>query len=244
MTTLFISDLHLQPERPDVIQAFNQFLTKIAPQASNLYILGDFFEFWIGDDFVNPLSEGIAQALNALSSSGVKIYFMAGNRDFLIGQDYLKKAGAELLEDPTVINLYGTKTLLLHGDTLCTEDKAYQAFRAQVRNPMFQQQFLAKTVEERIAYAKQARSESAQHTQSASEYIMDVTPEEVTRQLEAHAVLQLIHGHTHRSKIHQHPTQNGEATRIVLGDWNTQTSYLRVDATGYELINKPLADGF
>src|SRR5512142_1190567 len=158
MTTLFISDLHLDESRPEIIRAFEQLMRDIAPGTEALYILGDLFESWIGDDDDNALAERVAKALSALRSRrGTAIYFMCGNRDFLIGPGYARRAGMILLDDPTVIDLAGERTLLMHGDTLCTDDRDYQRFRSLVRDPAWQAQFLAKTLEERRAFAAQAR---------------------------------------------------------------------------------------
>src|SRR5688572_28425428 len=155
MTTLFISDLHLDPARPAITELFLGFLRGEARDAEALYILGDLFEAWIGDDTPSPAADAVAAELHALAGSGVPVYFMHGNRDFLLGADYARRAGFRLLPDPCLIDLYGCPTLLLHDDLLCTDDTAYQAFRAQTRDPAFQQQFLAQPLAARIAYAQQ-----------------------------------------------------------------------------------------
>jgi UDP-2,3-diacylglucosamine hydrolase len=208
VTTLFISDLHLEESRPDITEAFLGFLDGTASGVDQLYILGDFFEAWIGDDERTPLQEQIAAALRKLRGSGTEIFLMHGNRDFLIGQDFCDRAGATLLDDPTVINLHGTPTLLMHGDSLCTADVEYQKFRANMRNPQWQQMILQRPLEDRQQMARQLREISMAKNQGKEEFIMDVTPEEVVKDMEAHGVQRLIHGHTHRPAVHE-LTANG-----------------------------------
>ena len=226
MTTLFISDLHLEESRPDITEAFLGFLDGKASGVDQLYILGDFFEAWIGDDERTPLQEQIATALRKLRDSGTRIFLMHGNRDFLIGQDFCDRAGATLLDDPTVINLYGTPTLLMHGDSLCTADVEYQKFRANMRNPQMQKMMLARPLEDRQQMARQLRQMSMAKNQGKAEDIMDVTPEEVVRELEHHGVQLMIHGHTHRPAIHDLEANGEPARRIVLGDWDTHVWWL------------------
>lgn len=235
MSTLFISDLHLSGERPHITELFVNFLQGEVAQAEALYILGDLFEAWLGDDFVPPELTAVIDALAALSRQGVPLFVMVGNRDFLMGPGFETLTGCRLLPDPTVIDLYGTPTLLMHGDTLCTDDTDYLHFRALVRNPAWQAEFLAKPVAERIAFAKQARAESRVHTQMTAEEIMDVNAEAVAQALRQHGVSRLIHGHTHRPAIHQLEVDAQPATRIVLGDWYEHSSVLRCDAEGCEL---------
>lgn len=228
MTTLFISDLHLEESRPDITGAFLSFLADKAPGVERLYILGDFFEAWIGDDERTPLQEQVATALRQVQSAGTDIYLMHGNRDFLIGDDFCERAGATLLEDPTVVDLYGTPTLLMHGDSLCTADVEYQKFRANMRNPQTVKMLLARPLKDRQQMARQLREISMAKNQGKAETIMDVTPEEVARELEAHGVQRMIHGHTHRPAVH-HLEANGEAAqRIVLGDWDHNAWWLEV----------------
>ena len=235
MFTYFISDLHLSGERPDIIKLFRDFLHDQATQAEALYILGDLFEVWIGDDAVPSDMEPVIADLSALTASGVPVFVMAGNRDFLMGKKFEKSSGCTLLNDPTTINLYGTSTLLMHGDTLCTDDVDYQQFRSQVRDPAWQSGFLAKPVEERLAISKHARQESIKRTSEKSEVIMDVNPQAVEKMFRQHRILQIIHGHTHRPAVHELVIDNKTVKRIVLGDWYSQTSLLKVDADGYEL---------
>lgn len=227
MTTLFISDLHLDETRPGIIDVFCKFLRgEDAQNADALYILGDLFESWIGDDDDAPLALTVAEELRALSRQDVPIYFMHGNRDFLLGNTYAERAGMHLLPDPTVINLDGQPTLLMHGDTLCTDDVEYQRFRAMVRDPAWQRKFLAQSLAKRKAFARQARGESRKHTATAKPEIMDVNQAAVEAAMRKHRVRRLIHGHTHRPATHQFDLDGSPAERIVLGDWYEQSSVL------------------
>tara|TARA_B100000965_G_scaffold383457_1_gene382706 strand:- start:7 stop:732 length:726 start_codon:yes stop_codon:yes gene_type:complete len=226
VTTLFISDLHLEESRPDITGAFLGFLKTHAMGVERLYILGDFFEAWIGDDERTPLQEQVAAALREVRDSGTEIFLMHGNRDFLIGNDYCERAGATLLDDPTVIDLYGTPALLMHGDSLCTADVEYQKFRANMRNPQMQKMMLARPLEDRQQMARQLRQMSMAKNQGKAEDIMDVTPEEVVKELEHHGVQLMIHGHTHRPAIHDLEANGEPARRIVLGDWDTHVWWL------------------
>lgn len=241
MTTRFISDLHLEESRPDITDAFLAFLNDKAMGIEALYILGDFFEAWIGDDERTPLQNRIAEALREVSNSGTALYLMHGNRDFLIGEDFCNRCGATLLPDPVVVNLYGTPTLLMHGDSLCTADQEYQKFRANMRNQQWQQMFLQRSLADRQMVARQLREISMAKNQGKAETIMDVTPEEVVREMESHGVQRLIHGHTHRPAIHELTANGRPARRIVLGDWDTHVWWL--DVTGDQqpvLHKKPL----
>lgn len=213
---LFISDLHLQPDRPDLLQAFEDFLAREARKAEALYILGDFFEVWVGDDDDAPFIERVLNPLRALAAAGVRCFFMPGNRDFLAGSGFAERSGCQLLTDPTVVELDGRKALLMHGDSLCTGDSEYMAFRQMSRHPQWQSELLARPLEERRAIARQLRSQSKSMNAMKAEDIMDVTPAEVERAMAAHGVDLLIHGHTHRPAVHA--TAHGQ--RIVLGDWD------------------------
>ena len=226
MPTLFISDLHLDDARPQITDLFIRFLANEARGADALYILGDLFESWIGDDDDASLANRVAEGLRALRDSGVPIHFMHGNRDFLLGLDYAKRAGMTLLTDPTLVDLHGEHTLLMHGDTLCTDDTEYQKFRTLVRNPVWQSQFLAKPLPERRAFAAQARGESRKHTAMKAAEIMDVNQTAVESALRIHGVRRLIHGHTHRPATHRFELDGEAAERIVLGDWYEQSSVL------------------
>tara|TARA_Y100001001_G_scaffold155859_1_gene172090 strand:+ start:383 stop:1108 length:726 start_codon:yes stop_codon:yes gene_type:complete len=241
VTTLFISDLHLEESRPDITEAFLGFLDGTASGVDQLYILGDFFEAWIGDDERTPLQEQIAAALRKLRDSGTDIFLMHGNRDFLIGEDFCERAGATLLDDPTVIDLHGTPTLLMHGDSLCTADVEYQKFRANMRNPQWQQMILQRPLEDRQQMARQLREISMAKNQGKEEFIMDVTPEEVIKDMEAHGVQHMIHGHTHRPAVHELIANGLPAKRIVLGDWDKNVWWLEAEpGKEPELKKQPL----
>lgn len=241
MATLFVSDLHLDDARPEATRLFGDFLAGEARSAEALYILGDLFEAWVGDDDPSEAGAFVAEHVRALSDRGVPVSFMHGNRDFLLGDAYAARAGMRLLRDPTRIELLGEPVLLMHGDLLCTGDTEYQKFRAQTRDVDWQRAFLAQPLEARLAFARQARGESARHQGALREAgrmetITDVAPAAVEEAFAAHGVDTLIHGHTHRPAIHR-----GDArTRIVLGDWYAQGSVLRVDAQGPRLSALPL----
>ena len=239
MTTLFISDLHLDPARADITTQFLGFLRKEAHAADALYILGDLFEAWVGDDDPEPEKRRAVAALRALSDDGVPVFFMHGNRDFLIGERFASECGCTLLPDPYRLSLYDSEVLLMHGDTLCTDDVEYQAFRQMTRDPTWQQQFLSMPLEQRLAMAQEARAESLAHTKGKPESIMDVNEETVTRVMREHNVSLLLHGHTHRPNVHQLQIDNRPAQRIVLGDWYTQGSVLYWDENGFRLESLP-----
>lgn len=237
MHTLFISDLHLHESRPQVTRAFFQFLYTQAIHAEALYILGDFFDAWIGDDDDSELVQDVASGLHKLNELGVAIYFMHGNRDFLLGEAYAKKAGMELIPDGIIIDLYGMPTLLMHGDSLCTGDIEYQQFRTMVRSPQWQQQILAQPLAARRALAAQMREKSQSMNSLKAEDILDVSPAEVIAQMDAAGVTRLIHGHTHRPARHQLVIAGKPAERIVLGDWHDSGWCIKADQTGIELID-------
>lgn len=241
MTTLFISDLHLTAARPAINDLLFDFLVREARGAEALYILGDFFEYWIGDDAVEqPEYRPIVEALRRLADSGTAVYFMHGNRDFLVGAGFARASGCRLLGDPTRIDLYGTPTLLMHGDTLCLDDVDYLAFRKMVRDERWQREFLAKPLVERERIARGAREESQRSTARKAPEIMDVTPAAVVDAMRSHGVRQLIHGHTHRPAEHVLDLDGAPARRIVLGDWYEQGSVLRANAAGCKLERIPL----
>lgn len=236
MTTLFISDIHLGSEHPEISERFTSALAAIEPgEVDALYILGDLFEAWIGDDGAQPEHHDAIAALQALSARGLPLYVMHGNRDFLLGTQFAAMTGCQLLADPVVIDLYGHPTLLSHGDILCTDDNDYQGFRQMVRAPAWQQQFLAASVEQRLAIARQYRGESQSRSQQKSMAIMDVNQEAVENLMREHGVDRLIHGHTHRPAVHRFELDGRPAERIVLGDWYTQNSLLVCDESGCEL---------
>ena len=237
--TLFISDLHLRAEHAQITQSFMGFLQHTAPQAEALYILGDFFEAWAGDDDMSdPYHQQIVSALRKLSDGGTRLYLMHGNRDFLMAQELERTCGATLLADPTTVDLYGKRYLLSHGDALCTDDKPYQAFRAQVRNSLWQQQFLAQPLPVRKAMAAQAREQSKGANQTKDYGIMDVNGEAVAQLLRTHGYPTLIHGHTHRMAHHVLHVDAHTCERWVLGDWETLPgNALRCDADGCRMIH-------
>jgi len=244
--TLLISDLHLEPERPDITATFFEFLQSTARQAEALFILGDLFEVWIGDDYSYPLGDEVARQLSDLSRRGVAIYLMHGNRDFLIGQDYSQRCNAQLIEEPYVTELGGEKTVLLHGDVLCTQDTEYMQFRSLVRTPQWQQNFLAQSIEQRLQIAQQARQQSHQATANKGMEIMDVTTAEVQLLLGRLQVSTMIHGHTHRPANHWVPSSDGgtdrrAARRIVLGDWDKHLWYIEATTTDIRLEKSALA---
>ena len=236
MVTLFISDLHLEPTRPAITALFLDFLERRAQQAQALYILGDLFEAWIGDDDDAELGRTVTAALRALTDAGVPAYFLHGNRDFLLGERFAAVSGVQLLPESAVIELAGEPTLLLHGDTLCIDDEEYQAFRAQVRHPAWQAQILALPLAQRRVLAGQLRETSRQAGQQKAADITDVSLAEVERVMRAQGVQRLIHGHTHRPAIHDWRLEGQPARRAVLGDWREQQgSVLRCDASGWRL---------
>ncbi|MFJ2983315.1 MULTISPECIES: UDP-2,3-diacylglucosamine diphosphatase [unclassified Pseudomonas] len=232
---LLISDLHLQEERPDITRAFLDLLDGRARHAKALYILGDFFEAWIGDDAMTPFQQSICQALRQLSDSGTAIYLMHGNRDFLIGEAFCKAAGCTLLADPSVITLGGEQVLLMHGDTLCTRDVAYMKMRRYLRNRLSLWILRHLPLPTRQKLARKLRSESRAQTRMKATEIVDVTPEEVPKVMAAHGVKTLVHGHTHRPAIHKLVVNGEPARRIVLGDWDRRGWTLQVDTQGFQL---------
>ncbi|WP_266158057.1 UDP-2,3-diacylglucosamine diphosphatase [Dyella silvatica] len=240
MTTLFIADLHLDASRPHITGLFERYLaSEEARNADALYILGDLVEAWIGDDDDAELPRRIALATRALSDSGVPVYFMVGNRDFLLGEDFASRAGLTLLEDGVVHDIYGRPTLLMHGDLLCTDDIAYQTVRKQVRTPQWKAQILSMSLEARRAFAAKAREDSRAHTGSTMETIMDVNQNAVAETMRAANITRLIHGHTHRPASHRFALDGHAAERIVLGDWYEQGSVLRVTPEATELHGLP-----
>ncbi|MDR5170534.1 UDP-2,3-diacylglucosamine diphosphatase [Methylobacillus flagellatus] len=230
--SLLISDLHLCDSRPAITAQFLGFLQQQASQAEALYILGDFFEYWAGDDDLAQ-HQPIIQALRTLSEQGTQLYFMHGNRDFLIGKAFAAAAGLTLLPDPTLVTLYGKRALLSHGDALCTDDVAYQAFRRQVRSPAWQENFLQQPLSERKDQIKALRQRSEQEKSGKQESIMDVNAEAVAALLREYDYPELfIHGHTHRPALHPLEVDGRRVDRWVLGDWYEQGSCLVVDRQG------------
>ena len=234
--TFFISDTHLDDKRPETTDLFLNTLENRVKGADALYLLGDIFEYWIGDDAVGETANEVARISRSLADQGTKIYFQHGNRDFLLGETYAHYAGWSLIPDPYEIDLYGTPVLLMHGDSLCTDDIAYQAFRQQVRNPVWQKTFLSHSIAERINMAQQARAESKEHTASADTSIMDVNHEAVIEIFSKHQLATLIHGHTHRPATHSLAIEGKPFKRIVLGDWYTEGWLIQADKQTLELI--------
>ena len=236
MAYCFISDLHLQESRPDITKAFLGFLENTAYKAERLYILGDLFEAWIGDDDQNNLISEIQAALLKTNKT-TKIFFLHGNRDFLIGTEFASSSGLEILNDPTIEEMFGNRVLLMHGDLLCIEDHDYQAFRKTSRDAKWQDEFLNKSIEERREIAHKLRTISKEATGIKKEEIMDVSATEVIRTMEESAVNLLIHGHTHRPKSHKITVNDKPAERIVLGDWDAYGWYLWMDSSSCKLKN-------
>jgi len=227
---LFISDLHLAPERPDIIKLFVQFMHEQASQAESLYILGDFVEYWLGDD---DTAEGLSEAFNCMhqaSENGLNIFLMHGNRDFLMGEEFAARTGCTLIHEPYIANFDNDAVLLLHGDILCTDDIRYQELRKMLRNPAWQEDFLSKPLEERVQMALALRKQSQEETQMKAADIMDVNQRAVEQAFKDHHVCLMIHGHTHRPAIHEMEINGKPAKRIVLGDWYSQGSVLEFNS--------------
>lgn len=237
--TLFIADLHLSEDRLDISELFFHFLQTSAREAQALYILGDLFEVWIGDDNINDFTERVAAQIKQLSDSGVPVYFIHGNRDFLLGKNYAKKAGMILLPELQSIDLYGHSALIMHGDSLCTLDVDYQKFRTQSRKKWWQTLMLSLPLFIRRAIANKARAQSKQANSNKSMTIMDVTQDQVELVMRNAKVNLLIHGHTHRPDTHQFTLDNQDARRIVLGDWYNQGSILMVTPQQMILESRP-----
>ncbi len=239
MSTLFISDLHIDAQRPEIAAQFLEFLHTEAAGAEALYILGDLFESWVGDDAPDTAQGAVLAGLNALTTAGVPCFVMHGNRDFLLSDGFCALSGARLLADPTVLTLYGRRVLVMHGDALCTDDVSYQRLRAAVRDAAWQAQFLALTVGQRRELANAARAGSRAHMATLPEQIADVNAAGVAAVLRDSGVNLLLHGHTHRPAIHQLAVDGRPCERIVLGDWYSQGSVLHWDSGGFALRTLP-----
>jgi len=235
MRTLFISDLHLDAKLPHLTDLFTHFMREQVGDAKALYILGDLFEVWVGDDDNRAEIEQFISIIAEVVKSGVTVYVMHGNRDFLIGNEFAARTGCTLLDDPTVIDLYGKPTLLLHGDSLCTDDVEHQQSRVVLRGDAWQQDFLQHSLENRIEKAQAYRTMSRSHLQDEGNAIIDVDDEAVKSNMHEFNVTQMIHGHTHRPAIHELNLDSGPARRIVLGDWDKVGSVLVCDENGCEL---------
>jgi len=239
LTTLFISDLHLEADRPEIGKQFESFLQGEATGVDALYILGDLFEYWVGDDDPDPHYAVMKGAIRQLVDSGVPVFYMHGNRDFMIGEQFADETGVILLADPEPIELHGNTILLSHGDSLCTDDTHYQQMRQLTRDPEWQAMMLAIPLDERIAIAENARRQSEEYNASIDEEIMDVNQEAVLDTFREHGIEVLLHGHTHRPAVHEIDLEDRKATRIVLGDWYEQGSVVRWDESGPRLEEIP-----
>lgn len=237
MHTLFISDLHLDDSRPEITALFMRFLKTDAKHAGALYILGDLFETFIGDDEKTTLQEEVCDALLKLTKHGVPVYLMHGNRDFLIGKRFAKQSGVKILPDPTIIDLYGKPTLLLHGDTLCTQDIDYLVFRKKARNVLLQKIFLAQPLKIRRLLTEKGRRISKKHNEKTPLAILDATAEEIPRLMQKHQVNQMIHGHTHRPSLHYFWLHSQPFFRMVLSDWETTGHFLSCNENGTCRLN-------
>lgn len=237
MSTLFISDLHLAPERPDQLAQFVDFAARTARGSDALYVLGDLFDYWLGDDELDtPFHLAVADALRGIADSGTALYFMRGNRDVLAGERFAQRCAAHIVDDPTLVELYGTRTLLMHGDTLCTDDLEYQKFRAYAHDPKNQALFLAQPLAARREQMLGWRRDSETGKQGKAAEIMDVSPAAVEAVLRGHGYPRLIHGHTHRPGRHVHRVDGHDCERWVLNDWYARGGYLRCDASGCALV--------
>lgn len=234
--TAFISDLHLQAETPLVTERFKHFMQTIAPQAEALYILGDFFETWVGDDNQTNFNTEISRHFTALAAKKIPVYFMHGNRDFLLGKRYAQQCNFKLLPDPSIITLYNHSVILTHGDALCTQDKRHQKYRKIILNPMIQKILLSLPLRLRHTIANTLRKNSGKHNRYGPSEIMDITPAAAHHLMLANNLTLMIHGHTHRPNIHTTIIDNTTLTRIVLGAWHDNADYLKFYADGkYEL---------
>lgn len=247
MRHLFISDLHLGDHNPHLEQLFNAFMAQLPRSSDKLFILGDFFEVWIGDDATLPLSERVIKQLRSFTDQGGEGYFIHGNRDFLIGEQFAEQTGLELLSEPYPIELNGQTCCLLHGDSLCTDDVDYQAFKQMVRGAEWQAEFLAKSVSEREAIAQALREKSQESMQAKAEDIIDANEVAISELFVDSGVDIMIHGHTHRQNIHTYEINDKTVQRIVLGDWGETGNVLVVDSeasqnNGFEMRNFSLSD--
>jgi UDP-2,3-diacylglucosamine hydrolase len=240
---LFVSDVHLGTESGPALQQFLQFLARDAAGAAALYILGDLFESWVGDDDRSPVGTPVCAGLKALTSGGVPCFVMHGNRDFLLGPGFAARSGCRLLPDPVVAEFDGEPVLLTHGDALCTDDHAYQELRSMVRDPAWQRRFLALPLGAREALADEVRAGSRAHTARTIPTIMDVNAAAVAAAFRAAAVRRMIHGHTHRPGVHDTATDGTATQRIVLGAWYEQGSYLSCERGEYQLRELPRQGG-
>lgn len=242
MSILFISDLHLSPEKPELIALAVDFLQNDTQDITELYILGDLFNTWLGDDVISDEFSAFIDQLRQLRQRGVNTYLMVGNRDFMLGKNFAQRCGCHLLTDPSVIELYGQKVLLMHGDSLCTDDLAYQRYRRWTRNKVLQWLFLRLPKQFRQHISNKIKRKSREQKQFKSAMIMDVNPAEVDNVVQQYNAKLLIHGHTHRPAIHHLTFDSNDAYRVVLGDWHDKISYLKCDEQKFELIDHRIDD--
>lgn len=240
MTSLFIADLHLERDRPDITGRFLSLLEQLPEKADRLFILGDLFEVWLGDDCIPPEYHDTLQAIRRATERGTRIYLQAGNRDFLIGDAFARQTGITLIPELLRIDLNGTPTLITHGDLFCTNDQPYQAMRAKLRNPVFIDEFLGKSPPERIEFARQLRNQSQEETRQKSLYEMDVANETLSQYANQFQIDRVIHGHTHRIGVHRDVIEGRTIERFVVGDWTVEESLLLCDESGCRL--RRLAD--
>ena len=236
MINIVISDLHLEEARPEIADLFFRYLKEITHPENTLYILGDFFEAWIGDDDLTPFNVQVIKALRFATQQGLTTYFMHGNRDFLIGKRFTKATGCVLLPEEYIANLSGIPTLLMHGDTLCIDDIKYMQARKKLRSWFLQKLFLMKSIKKRRAVAQRYRESSKGHLSTVPDYITDVNQQEVERIMSKHHVQHLVHGHTHRKAVHEFTLNNAPATRTVLGAWHEEGSALVCEANGHQQL--------
>lgn len=236
---LFVADLHLDAARPQATAAFLDLLGGVARDAGRLYVLGDLFEFWIGDDDDDPLAQAVGEGLAAYTARGNHCFLMPGNRDFLLGRGFARHTGVRLLDDPAIADMHGERVLLMHGDQLCTDDLAYQRHRRRMHNRLLQRLFLALPRQWRRAAGAEGRRRSRAHMAASAPRIMDVNETTVRNTMLRHDVRLLVHGHTHRSGVHHFDLAGRPATRIVLGDWYREASFLQWSRRGYELLSRP-----
>lgn len=242
MANLFVSDLHLSTATPALADLYVGFLRQRVHPGDTLYVLGDLFEAWLGDDAATAEDRRVMDAMRAASDAGAHLFFMHGNRDFLAGEGFEAMTGCRILQEPTVVSLRGESVLLMHGDSLCTDDHEYMSYKARVRQPAFMKQFLALPIAQRQAIAESFRAESARSTRRKPMEIMDVNPGTVEETMRSVGVHRMIHGHTHRQAIHDFMLDGAPAQRIVLGDWHETGCVLTVDEDGYRLENFTLAE--
>ena len=242
MTTLFISDLHLSPDDAKLIKLTTHFIQTQIKDIKAIYLLGDVFNTWLGDDIIPTEFEPLIVQLQKLHQAGIKTYLMVGNRDFMLGKSFAQRCGCQLIADPSIIDLYGTKTLLMHGDSLCIDDVSYQCYRRKTRNKFLQWCFLHLPIRYRQSISDKIKQKSHEQKQYKSTMIMDVNQAEVCRIMQLYDVQYLIHGHTHRPAIHTFTVANKPAYRIVLGDWENKISLLKCDAQAFELLDHRVPD--